>query len=211
MFFFPILSQEHKVKPIIQHVLETNLAEQKYDPVFCRDAAVTMTEVIKERVQNFVILDINSCVTWSWEKLINRMWKLWAGAHGTQRWIVLRSISIATIICMPWGLFMQFTVNNWAFILHKYSHEYRKKWTIYLTKTRNSVINLNGLYDNGPMPFNKKKHSTYWISHWLSIVPSIWHRSWQEKCFYVLCHWGFHWRQKREFWQGGEWPTKLLA
>ena len=50
-FFFPILSQEHKVKPIIQHVLETNLAEQKYDPVFCRDAAVTMAEVIKERVK----------------------------------------------------------------------------------------------------------------------------------------------------------------
>ncbi|CAH3176672.1 unnamed protein product [Porites lobata] len=43
--------QEHKVKPIIQHVLETNLAEQKYDPVFCRDAAVTMAEVIKERVK----------------------------------------------------------------------------------------------------------------------------------------------------------------
>ena len=50
-FFFPILSQEHKVKPIIQHVLETNLAGQKYDPVFCRDAAVTMAEVIKERVK----------------------------------------------------------------------------------------------------------------------------------------------------------------
>ncbi|KAM7428528.1 hypothetical protein ABFA07_020509 [Porites harrisoni] len=43
--------QEHKVKPIIQHVLETNLAEQKYDPVFCRNAAVTMAEVIKERVK----------------------------------------------------------------------------------------------------------------------------------------------------------------
>ena len=36
---------------------------------------------------------------------------------------------------------------------------------MYLTKTKNSVINLNWLYDNGPM-FNKQKHFTDWISHW---------------------------------------------
>lgn len=43
--------QEHRVIPIIQHVLETNLAEQKYDPVFCKDVTVKITEEIKERVK----------------------------------------------------------------------------------------------------------------------------------------------------------------
>lgn len=46
-----LLFQEHRVKPIIQHVLETNLAEQKYDPDFCKDAALKITEEIKERVK----------------------------------------------------------------------------------------------------------------------------------------------------------------
>ena len=44
-------TQEHRVIPIIQHVLETNLAEQKYDPVFCKDVTVKITEEIKERVK----------------------------------------------------------------------------------------------------------------------------------------------------------------
>jgi len=43
--------QEHRVKPIIQQVLETSLAEQKYDPDFCKEATIKMTEEIKERVK----------------------------------------------------------------------------------------------------------------------------------------------------------------
>ena len=51
LFSYFLLFQEHRVKPIIQHVLETNLAEQKYDPDFCKDAAIKITEEIKERVK----------------------------------------------------------------------------------------------------------------------------------------------------------------
>lgn len=43
--------QEHRVKPIIQQVLETNLVDHKYDPDFCKDVTVRMTEEIKERVK----------------------------------------------------------------------------------------------------------------------------------------------------------------
>ena len=46
-----LLFQEHRVKPIIQHVLETNLAEHKYDPDFCKEAALKIAEEIKERVK----------------------------------------------------------------------------------------------------------------------------------------------------------------
>ncbi|KAK2570713.1 Dynein light chain Tctex-type 5-B [Acropora cervicornis] len=43
--------QEYRVKPIIQQVLETYLADQKYDPEFCKRVTVQMCEEIKEQVK----------------------------------------------------------------------------------------------------------------------------------------------------------------
>lgn len=43
--------QEHRVKPIIQQVLETYLADQKYDPDYCKKISVQMSEEIKEQVK----------------------------------------------------------------------------------------------------------------------------------------------------------------